>query len=71
MLIFDAIEQFDGDRIILRVEDLESESILRITIDSEKITELVEKNEVTIIEEYDISYDEDDENEEQDYYDRY
>ena len=69
MLIFDAIEQFDGDRIIFRVEDLESESILLLTIDSEKLTELVEKNELTIINEYDISYDDDEE--EQEYYGRY
>ena len=58
-IVFDAIEQFDSDRIVLRVEDLNEEVILRISIDSDLLSELIDSGKVHIIDEYDISYDDD------------
>ena len=60
MLVFDGIEKFGHDGIILRVENLEDETIMRVSIDPKSFAEIIEKNMVDVLEEFDIAYEEED-----------
>jgi hypothetical protein len=59
MLIIEALEQLNENLVVLRLEDLDEETIIRVAIDSDTLTDLVDRGDITIIEEFDISYDDD------------
>jgi len=58
-LIIEALEQMDQDGLVLRLEDLKNETIVRISIDVDTLEELIENGDITVLEEFDISYEED------------